>query len=311
MNGEKTSIDIRIMSAYWGVVLLWSTTPITVKWSNEGFGFISAMLLRVLLATLLGIFVLRLMKQPFNWSMADLKIYLAGGIGIFPSMFLVYWATQHIPSGLVSVLLGLYPFAVGIFSQIILKQNLFDLEKTTALIMAVIGLGIINHDQLNLDYTAMFGVLAVFVASICWALSTVLLKKLEPAIHPFKIGVGTLLVSLPWLVLMKLTLTEKPTDIDIKAIASIVYLVLFGFLVGHTLFFFVLKKCSVGVVSLIPLITPVVAISIGSTFGGESLSSTTMFGALIIMFSLAVYQGIVKFSARKIESFRRRILARE
>jgi drug/metabolite transporter (DMT)-like permease len=46
-------IKMSVPAAYLGVVLIWSTTPLAVKWSGEGPGFLFGALGRMGLATLL------------------------------------------------------------------------------------------------------------------------------------------------------------------------------------------------------------------------------------------------------------------
>ena len=57
----------------------------------------------------------------------DWGVYAASALGLFPNMLLVYWAAQFIPSGLMSVIMGTYPFFVGAFSLLVLRENFFKM----------------------------------------------------------------------------------------------------------------------------------------------------------------------------------------
>src|SRR5690606_25134863 len=93
-------------AAYFMVVLIWSTTPLTIQWSNSSLTFVAAVTLRMLLAFVICYAILLLKRQPLTNSPRDWLVFLASGLGLFPNMLLIYYAAQFIPSGLMSVLFG-------------------------------------------------------------------------------------------------------------------------------------------------------------------------------------------------------------
>src|SRR5690606_28732177 len=106
--------------------------------------FVAAVTLRMLLAFVICYAILLLKRQPLTNSPRDWLVFLASGLGLFPNMLLIYYAAQFIPSGLMSVLFGVLPFFVGVFSWLLLRENHFTPVRTLALVMAVTGLGIIH-----------------------------------------------------------------------------------------------------------------------------------------------------------------------
>lgn len=77
-----------------------------------------------------------------------------------------------------------------------------------------------------------------------------------------------------------------------KSLLSIVYLAVFGSLLGFTLYFFLLSEMSPTSLSLVTLITPITALYIGYWVNAEILSSKTIWGAAVIVLALALYQGL-------------------
>ena len=284
---------MQVAGAYLLVVLIWSTTPLAIHWSNSSLSFIAAITGRMVLATLLVYGLLKIMREPLIVDKRDWLIYAASALGLFPNMLLVYWAAQSIPSGLMSVIMGTYPFFVGIFSVFILRENPFTATKIMALLLALFGLWVVQRAQAMAGVDGLWGIGAMVLACVIWGFSSVMVKKLGAAVSPLRMGSGSLMVSTPFFIAMWLWLDgEIPTAIDYKSLVGVGYLVLAGSVLGHVLWFFVLRACSVINVSLITLITPVMAINWG-VLAGERFSLWTLLGVALIMAALALYQGAV------------------
>jgi Permeases of the drug/metabolite transporter (DMT) superfamily len=282
---------MQVASAYLLVVLIWSTTPLAIHWSNSSLSFISAITVRMVLATLLCFGLLKICRQPLIVQRRDWLVYAASALGLFPNMLLIYWAAQTIPSGLMSVIMGIYPFCVGIFSIFVLQENPFTRSRILALLLAVFGLWLVQREQSAADGDALWGIIVMVLVCVIWGFSSVTVKKLGAGIAPLRMGTGSLLVSTPFFLLAWFGLDrELPELIDQKSLVGVVYLVLAGSIIGHILWFYVLRVCSVASVSLITLITPVMALTWGH-LAGEQFSAFTLVGAGVIVLALALYQG--------------------
>lgn len=284
---------MQVISAYILVVVVWSTTPLAIHFSNDSFTFVTAITLRMLFAFVCCYALLKFMKEPLIKHRRDWLSYAASALGLFPAMLLVYWAAQYIPSGLMSVVMGVYPFFVGVVSYFVLKENTFTISRCIALACAVTGLAVINIDQMSLGKEAVWGVLTMIFVCVLWAFSSVYVKKLGSDISPVRQGTGSVAVALPFFLVAWLFMdAEVPQSVSQKSVWAVTYLVIVGSVISHTLWFYVLREFSVSSVALIPLMTPVMAITWGILFAEESLSSNTVLGAGIILFSLALYQGV-------------------
>lgn len=294
---------MQVSSAYISVVLIWSTTPLAIHLSNSSLSFVAAISVRMVLALVICLALLKLLGQPLIKERKDWLVYAASGFGLFPNMLLLYWAALYIPSGLMSVLMGIYPFFVGIMSIIVLRQNPFNVTRICALLLAVLGLVIIHHEQMQLGPQAAVGVMVLVLACVLWAVSTVLVKKLGAQVGPLRQGTGSLVVAAPFFAISWLVLDgEVPAldSLDSASIGGVMYLVIMGSVVSHTLWFYVLRECTAISVSLVTLITPILAMTWGYFFAGETLSSTTVIGASIICFALMLYQGILALLWRNV-----------
>ncbi len=286
---------MKVALAYLCVVLVWSTTPLAIKWSNNSLHYMAAVGLRMLIAAIICLCVLGVLRKKLIKRRKDWLAMLAGAAGLYPNMVLVYWSAQYIPSGLISVILGMYPFLVGMFSLIILRENLFNVSRVMALGIALLGLLVIHLEQIQFGGNAIFGVLGMVVSTLFFAGSTVWLKSVGGGVEPLRQLTGTLLIATPFFVLTWFIFEgDIPSEVSTRSVLGVAYLVITGSIIGGLAFYYVLSHCRVSTVSLIPLITPVMALMIGYFIEGEVLSHTSIFGSFLILFSLAIYQGVLK-----------------
>ena len=103
-----------VPTAYIGVIVIWTTTPLAIKWSGEGSHFMFAVTTRMVIAAVLSLLILKATRTPLPWHKPARDTYLVGGLGIFGAMTLVYWGAQFIPSGWISVIFGLTPIMTGL-----------------------------------------------------------------------------------------------------------------------------------------------------------------------------------------------------
>lgn len=286
---------MRLALAYIGVVLIWSTTPLGVKWSNSSLHFTAAAGLRMSLAFLVCAFVLAYRNRALFQSKNDSLVYVAGALTLFPTMGLVYWSAQYISSGMIAVVFGTYPFFVGVFARFFGQHTPLSADKLLALCVAFAGLAVIQVEQLSLGGKAFYGVSAVLLATLIFALATLWMKRIGTHIDPFRQNTGVLLFSLPgFMLLWYFSGSPAPEALDTRSIVGVGYLVIFGSVVGATLFFYVLRHCSALTTSLIPLMTPMLAIYVGVLIDHETISVSELLGSLMIVSSLGVYQGLWK-----------------
>jgi probable blue pigment (indigoidine) exporter len=284
---------MQVIAAYLCVLLVWSTTPLGIHFSNSSLTFSTAIALRMLLGFACCYALLRVTGERLFQQRSDRVLYAASAVGLFPNMLLVYWAAQYIPSGLMSVIMGIYPFFVGIFSTLILKEKTFTFVRVMALVFAIIGLAIIQFEQMNVGQEAVAGVLVMVLVCVIWGFSSVMVKKLGADVGALRQGTGSLAVALPFFMLSWWFLDGQiPHTIDQKSLFGVAYLVIIGTVLSHTLWFFVLRECSVISVAIIPLMTPLLAITWGVLFAGESFGVGTLLGALIILLALGLYQNL-------------------
>ena len=59
-----------VPAAFIGVIVIWSTTPLAIKWSGEGPGFLFGVSARMLIGTVLCLALMKLVRVALPWDRA-------------------------------------------------------------------------------------------------------------------------------------------------------------------------------------------------------------------------------------------------
>ena len=281
-----------VPAAYLGVILIWSTTPLGIQWSAQGASFSFAVMARMLIGFAVSVLLLRATRTVFPFTSAARRLYLISGLSLFAAMLLTYWGALHIPSGLISVIFGLSPLVTGVFAALWLSERTLTPLRLTGLALALGGLWFIFGQPWPGDGRATLGTAAVLAGMTAQALGLVWIKRLNVRMSSLAITTGSLAVATPLFVLAWVVAdaAQLPAGITPRAGAAMVYLGVFGSVVGFTLYYYVIKHMDAGRVALITLITPVSALLLGQALNAEFIPGRGWIGIALIGAGLLLYE---------------------
>lgn len=280
-----------VILAFAGLVVIWSTTALAINWSLPGVGFMLAVTARTSIGAVVCSLLLWGLGQPFPWSREALRVYLVAGLGLYGSMLVTYWGAQWIASGVMSVLFGLSPLITALFALFWLTERL-NRAMLLGLMFSMLGLLLIFHAELATGPEAWKGLAAVMAGVVIQALALVWVKRIQaPNVSALATTTGTLWVAmmLYWLTTAILA-PAAPSHIPLGSAAAIVYLGVIGSCLGFTLYFYLVQQLTVNVVTLITLITPVLALWLGRLLNREMVGVSVWVGTLCIVAGLAIHQ---------------------
>jgi len=282
---------MKLIVAYLLVVLIWSTTPIAIQFSQNELDFFTAVSLRMWISAVLSLPLVWLMRQRLQFNSRALQSYLGGSLGIYGAMMSVYWGAPHIPSGLISVIYGVAPMLSGALAYVVLRERELTPVRTFALLVALAGLSLVVSARISVDGLAWRGIAGSILSVVCFAGSAVWVKQVGAGIHPMVQTSGTLWVSsLLYLLTLPFFGIHLPAEPDLISFAALGYLVICGSLIAFVLYFYILKHLPTSRVTLITLIAPVLAIFWGFMLRNERLQWQSFAGAGLLLSSLALYQ---------------------
>lgn len=277
--------------AFVSVILIWSTTPLAIKWSTLGVGFSFAVFSRMVIGMLLCVFLLVALRIRVPMHRKARQAYLASGLSLFGAMSLTYWSAQYVSSGLISLLFGLSPLITSLGAVLWLDEEALTANKILGMALGLVGLGLVFQGGLALGPGALLGILALLAAVATQSLGLVWIKRIGDNSHPLAMTLGTLAVGLPlFFAAWWWTDGSLPAMPPQRALIATAYLGVFGSVLGFVLYFYMIKHMEAGRVALITLITPVMALLLGHVLNNEVVLPQVWFGAAFILLGLGLHR---------------------
>ncbi|TYR81564.1 EamA family transporter [Priestia megaterium] len=278
-----------IIFNYLLICMIFGTTFLTIKISiDAGTPPLFSAGIRFILA---GVFVMvffalkRVTVFPFLRSK---KIAYAGFCLTFMTFATLYWAEQHITSGLASVLSATGPMMIVLFQKAALKKN-----QLFALITAFAGVICISLPgfQQQLSYLWTIACIVILTGQFFYGLGTIqskaILSELKE-VSPFLINGIQMFYGGLFLLLFSAVI-EHP---ELSVLTSwnvqwpILYLIFVGSIAGHGLYYWLLSKTNPVFPSTWLYVSPLIAVSSGYLWLNEPVKPIMILGAVLILFGV-------------------------
>ena len=291
---------MRIPLTYISVILLWATTPLAIKWSGEGPGFLFGVTARMTIGMVCVLLMLALMRQRMAWHRKARLTYLAVAVQIYGAMLAVYWASQFIPSGWISVIFGLTPLMTALLAAVFLGERSLTLGKLLAYGLGVSGLAVMFGSALQLGVDAVLGISGVLVSALLQSASSVWIKRIAAKLPALSQVAGGLLLALPaYLLTWGVIDGHWPTALTPTSLAAIIYLGVIATTLGFVLYYYLLTHLPATKVALITLVSPLLALMLGHFINHEPLTMKLITGTLFILSALIIHEYFDRLFALK------------
>ncbi len=278
-------------AAFVSVILIWSTTPLAIKWSALGAGFSFAVFARMSISVLLCAALLAVLRIRLPLHRRALHSYVASGTSMWGTMVLAYWSSQYVSSGMISVLFGLSPLITSLGAMVWLKEESVTTNKLAGMLLGLAGLVLVFRGGLNLGDGAGLGVVALFVAVTFQSLGLVWIKKVGDDSPPLATTFGSLSIALPlFFASWWLADGHWPEAMPGRAMVAIIYLGTVGSVLGFMLYYYMIKHMDTGRIALVTLITPVLALLLGHGLNSEPVLPQVWIGTAFIMLGLGLHR---------------------
>jgi drug/metabolite transporter (DMT)-like permease len=207
---------------------------------------------------------------------------------------LLFWAEQHVPSGIAAVMMATIPAFMALSEIIFLRTQRLTVRLSLALLIGIGGVAVLMSRSLNLGGAPIdtMGAVALIVASMSWSVSSALTRKLP--LPPSKVmsSGAQMLAGGVFLTLTAAALGEfhnfHPWTVSRGAWLSLLYLIVAGSIIGFTAYVWLIHHESPTKVGTYAYVNPVVAVLVGYFLGGEALGLRTILGTLFVLISVLV-----------------------
>ncbi|MBF8983158.1 DMT family transporter [Lutibacter sp. B2] len=276
-------------------VIFWGTSFAAVKIGIGNLAPVQFLFLRTMFATI--IFLMILCKTPKEKRKIDKKdiqyiIYL-GFMGIGGYFIVQYTALQYTTTVNASLLVGVAPILVAIYSCVFLKEKL-ELRRVNGIFMCFIGIILIitkgNISALSFQKT-MVGDILMLLNAVMLATFSIgakkILNKYDPFIVVAYMNIFALIMIAPFALtsnfLSPVPLMSKIHDIDMKVILSSLYLGVTCTVIGYYGWYSAIKEFGASRTSVFNYINPLVASIVSFTLFDEGITVFTILGGISII----------------------------
>jgi drug/metabolite transporter (DMT)-like permease len=207
---------------------------------------------------------------------------------------LLFWAEQRIASGIAAVMLAMIPAFMALAEIIFLRTQKLTVRLALALLVGIGGVAVLMSHSIDLGGVAIetTGAIALIVASLSWAVASVLTRVLPlPESKVMSSGAQMLTGGL-LLVVAAAAFGEfrgfHPGSVSRGAWLALLYLIVAGSIVGYTAYVWLIHHESPTKVGTYAYVNPVVAVVLGYFLGGEALGLRTILGTAFVLVSVVV-----------------------
>lgn len=284
--GEASAL--KLLLVFLSLCVIWGTTWLFIKvglrdlppFTFAGIRFVIAACLLFAANGLRGIPLAP--RTQAEWGL------LAGtGVLTFTINYgLLFWAEQHISSGLASVLQSTIPAFGLVIAHAYLPGERLSWPKVLGVALGLVGVGVIFLDQLTLaGALALWGSVAVVFGALSVAWSNVLIKARLGGLDPSLMASWQMTFGVIPLLTYGLAFEGNPLALHWtrSAVFSLFYLALVGSALAFFLAYWLVRNMDVTKTMLTSLVTPIVAVAVGAIALGERLSGQETLGGICVL----------------------------
>ncbi|MGD9630119.1 MAG: EamA family transporter [Pyrinomonadaceae bacterium] len=311
-SNNRQSLIVMI-AAFAAVYIFWGSTYLAIKYTIETlppflmagsrFAFAGAILLVWARFT-------KDYETPrlVHWKTAAIvgTFLLLGGNGA------VVLASQYIPSSLTALLVATEPLWIVLLSWLWLRTGRPNWRVGLGLLIGFVGVYLlIAGKPAGVDgggYGRWIGIVAVMVGALSWATGSIYgLRSPTPRSSLLTAGMQMLAGSVSLFAVGLLRgeyASFDPSAVSSSSIFALVYLIVFGSLIGFTAYSWLLKNAQPAMVSTYAYVNPVIAVILGWSIAGESMTAQMLIGAFVVVASVVLITANKRDRPRKMDDKR-------
>jgi drug/metabolite transporter (DMT)-like permease len=297
---------VRIIVAFAALYLVWGSTYLSIRFAIESIPPFLMAGTRFLLAGII-MFAIAWSQGACKSSWANWRVSLiVGACLLLAGNGGVTISEQYIDTGLAALIVAIVPiyivilgWATGIMPRPVPITWL-------GLVGGFAGVGVLLGPALRFPSSGgrhpAIGMFILLVSSFIWSAGSLYSRTAKHAASPFLTAAQQMLCGGLLLLLAGILTGEvrhfHPSSVSTLSLASFVYLVIIGAVVGYTAYIWLLRHCDPAKVATYAYVNPIVAVLLGAAFAGETLSVRVLIAGVLIIGSVAIVITAQQLKAR-------------
>ena len=261
-----------------------------IKIAVQEVGPVTLVAFRVLFGLLFGIVVLFIQRVPWPRTFkAWWPLLLLGLTNVAVPFFLISWGEKSIDSAVASILDATVPLFTILIAHFLLQDDKMTVPKVLGLLIGFAGVIILLSKDIGDSTGSLLGQLAVIVASMFYAGSSVLVRKTTEDTPGVLRSAGPL-VSATAIMWLGVGLFESPLKIPHLGITwvALLWLGVFGSGLAFVLAYYLIHEIGPTRTTMVTYLFPLGGVILGATFLSEQITWQVIAGGILIVSSLAV-----------------------
>ncbi|MBI2892369.1 MAG: EamA family transporter [Deltaproteobacteria bacterium] len=272
--------------------LIWGTTWAAIRVSLRGIPPFLGVSLRFALAAAVLLAAAGFWRVPLGRRRRERWLWLTNGILSFCGSYgIVYWAEQHIPSGLAAVIFASFPLLTIVLAHFFLDGERMTMRSAAGVLVGFAGLAVIYSEDLSRlgDSDVALASAVMLGSPIVSAVANLLAKRFGEGIHPISLtavpmGMAAIVMGGASAVVER----HAPATWEGASLVAVAYLALVGSALTFTAYYWLLARTSAVRTSLIAYTTPIVAVTVGLFFMDEKLTGRIAAGTAFVLAGVVV-----------------------
>jgi drug/metabolite transporter (DMT)-like permease len=293
LSTRTASWDGRILAAFAVIYVVWGSTYLAVSVAL----FTIPPFLLMGLRCVMGGLILFAIGYRQNAKISPSLWLMAGTSGLF--LFVgchgvMAFAQQRVPSGVTAIILATIPFWIAILAFAMPSNKKTPRLRTIALLVpGIVGVALIAWNQTTAANAEirLFDVGLLIWASFAWAVGSIILERnSSPDVSAFAMSGMALIVG--GIILLGVSAITGEfqrftfSEVSFSSAIGWCYLVLAGTVLTFGSYVWLLERVSPPLVATYTFVNPIIAVMLGWTFLGESFTTATLTGGVLVVASI-------------------------
>ncbi len=291
-NNVSRATKLNIGIAFLAIYLIWGTTFLGIRIAVETVPAFLMAGLRFFFAGGLMMVVLLARGGDFpslrHWRSAVIVggLMLVGGIG------LVSFAEERISSGLAALVVATIPIWITLFGWLGFGGKKPSPQIFTGLGLGFVGIILLFAPSIDADNDQLAGMGIVFIGAMFFAIGS-LYSRRAPLPQDTRMSTASEMLAAGILLLGVSLLLGEPSRLDIgeislRSVVALIYLTIFGSIIGYTAYLWLLKTVEPARVSTNFYVNPVIAVFMGWLVADENVTLPMIIATIVILAGVAV-----------------------
>lgn len=283
----RPSVDPRLVLSLAAVYLIWGSTYLALHVAVAELPPLLTASLRYAAAGLVMLLI-ALRRGAAAPSARDwLRVLPVGALLFLGGNGLVAIAQQSVTSSGAAVVCALMPLWVGVLGAIVGERP--TRREWLALALGFVGVTVLMGGPSLAGEPSH--VLALLAAPLCWALGSILARRLPGAVgkDPLLLPAMEMIAGGAALAAAGGALGERlPAHASTTAWLTLGYLAVFGSLIAFTCYSWLLRNARPAIATSYAYVNPVIAVLLGAAISGEPIGATTVIANALIVIAVAL-----------------------